>query len=108
MRQLAGNVSVRVLEDSGICMADVREQVRAQFGDALAVEYDSRADALRFFIDDSLSHPAYDNIAVPILRLYGRGGTYSVALSIPYAMNSYLATTQTKVVPTRSKKLLLT
>ena len=100
---LVGSVDIRALEDAGINGYDVRECAQRQFGSALRVGTNLENNALQFSVDDASIQRWRERDAVQVLTISGKHSAYSVALRLP--LSHYTA--QTKVVPTRSKKLLL-
>jgi hypothetical protein len=109
MPTLVGSVDIRALENAGINGYDVRECARRQFGSDLRIDTNLENNTLRFSVDGaSLQRwrerdAAQEHDAVQVLTISGKHSAYSVALRLP--LSQYTA--QTKVVPTRSKKLLL-
>ena len=103
MPTLVGSVDIRALEHAGINGYDVRECARRQFGSDLRIDTDINHNILQFSVDDASLQRWRERDAVQVLTISGKHGAYSVALRLP--LSHY--TPQTKVVPTRSKKLLL-
>ena len=105
MSTVVGSVSVRQLEHTGITAHDVRNCCYMQFGNDLLFRQNALTDEVQFYTESPecvFNRPD----TVPILQLHGDRGTYSVALMPPCQLHTYLP--EPKVVPTRSKKLLLT
>lgn len=103
MPTIVGSVSIRALENAGIKGYDVRECAQRQFGSALRIDTNLKYDTLEFSVDDASLQRWRERDAVQVLTISGKYSAYSVALRLP--LSQYTA--QTKVVPTRSKKLLL-
>jgi hypothetical protein len=103
MPSIVGCVEVRMLEANDIHPHDVQECVRQQYGSALTVKYNPVTDVIEFVASDSAFSSRSD--CIPTLSLRGRGQTVSVLLMPPFDPTYYPP--RTKVVPTRSKKLLL-
>lgn len=103
MPTLVGSVDIRALENAGINGYDVRECAHRQFGSDLRVDIDIHHNTLKFSVDDASLQRWQKRDAVQVLTISGKYSAYSVALRLP--LSQYTA--QTKVVPTRSKKLLL-
>lgn len=110
MSTLVGSVSVRQLEHAGITVHDVRNCCQIQFGNELAFRHNTLTEEVQFYTECPervFNRPD----TVPVLQLHGDRGTYIVALMPPFdpTLHDYMTATapETKVVPTRSKKLLL-
>jgi len=105
MSTLVGSISVHQLDNGGITAHNVRNCCQIQFGNDLLFRHSALTDEVRFYTDRPervFKRPD----TVPVLRLNGSLGTCSVALVPPCQLHTYLP--EPKVVPTRSKKLLLT
>jgi hypothetical protein len=101
MSSVVGRVKVGTLDVHGIQPHDVRACIRQQYGSALTVEFNSVTDEIEIIALDS----SFLSDRIPVLSLRGQGQTVSLALMPPFDPTYYPP--QTKVVPTRSKKLLL-
>ena len=100
---VVGSVDVQTLTNAGIDARDVQESVRRWFGSDLRIRHDTYENTISFLIADEGAPHWRVADAVQVLMIYGKRGSYSVALRLP--LSQYTA--QTKVVPTSSKKLLL-
>ena len=105
MSTLVGSVSVRQLEHTGITWNDVWRCCHDQFGTALSFQHTTITDEVHFYVERP-ERVFKEPDRIPVLQLHGDRGTYSVALMPPCQLHTYLP--EPKVVPTRSKKLLLT
>lgn len=108
MSSVVGSVAVSTLEANGIHPHDVQACVYQQYGNKLSVWHNRITDNIEFIATSaSTLSPRPD--CIPTLTLRGQGRTVTVALMAPFDPSyfTYATTTPTKVVPTRSKKLLL-
>lgn len=104
MSTLVGSVSVRQLESAGITYHDVLNCCQIQSGNELAVRHNNHTNEVQFYTE----HPERvfnKPDVIPTLQLRGDHGTYTVLLMPPCQLHTYIP--EPKVVPTRSKKLLL-
>jgi hypothetical protein len=97
-----------MLDANGIHPHDVQACVSQQYGSKLSIRHNRATDEIEFVATDASTlspHPE----CIATLALRGRGQTVTVALMAPYDpfYFTHAAAPQTKVVPTRSKKLLL-
>lgn len=108
MSSVVGRVKVSMLDANGIYPHDVQECVSQQYGSKLSIRHNRATDEIEFIATNaSTLSPRPD--CIPTLALRGRGQTVTVALMAPFDPSyfTHAAAQQTKVVPTRSKKLLL-
>jgi len=103
MSSVVGRVKVGMLDANGIQPHDVQECVNWQYGNSLMIKHNRATDEIEFVASDSAFLTRSD--CIPTLSLRGRGQTVTVMLMPPFDPTYYPP--QTKVVPTRSKKLLL-
>ncbi len=108
MSSVVGCVKVSMLDANGIHPHDVQACVSQQYGSKLSIRHNRATDEIEFVATDASTlspHPE----CIATLALRGRGQTVTVALMAPYDpfYFTHAAAPQTKVVPTRSKKLLL-
>lgn len=109
MPTLVGSVSAQTLTDADIRVQDVRNCCHAQFGSALLFWHDVHTHEVRFYTEYP-ERVFKRRDTIPALRLAGSRNTITVLLLAPFDPSyfTHAAAPQTKVVPTRSKKLLLT
>lgn len=108
MSSVVGSVAVSTLEANGIGPHDVQACVSQQYGSKLSIRHNRATDEIELVATNaSALSPRPD--CIPTLTLRGQGRTVTVALMAPFDPSyfTYATTTPTKVVPTRSKKLLL-
>ncbi len=105
MSTLVGSASIRQLEHTGITQPDVRNCCQIQFGNELTFRQNALTDEVHFYAERP-ERVFNRSDTMPVLRLNGSRGTYCVALMPPCQLHTYIP--ETKVVPARSKKLLLT
>lgn len=108
MSSVVGRVKVSMLEANGIDPHDVQACVSQQYGSKLSIRHNRNTNEIEFVATNaSALSPQPD--CIPTLALRGQGRTVTVALMAPFDPSyfTYATTTPTKVVPTRSKKLLL-
>lgn len=105
---VVGSVTVSLLDANGINPQDVQACVSQQYGSNLSIRHNRITDNIEFIATNaSALSPRPD--CIPTLALRGLGQTVTVALIAPFDPSyfTHAAAPQTKVVPTRSKKLLL-
>jgi len=105
MSTLVGSVSVCQLEAAGIAYNDVRNCCLIQFGNELSFRHSALTGDVQFYAE-RLERVFTRPDTVRVLRLNGSRAPVHVALIPPWRLHTYIP--ETKVVPTRSKKLLLT
>jgi hypothetical protein len=97
--------------DADVSWNDVWRCCHDQFGSALSFRHNTITNEVQFYTE-SPERVFKRSDTIPTLRLQGSRNTITVLLLAPFVQPPYAymtdTTPETKVVPTRSKKLLLT